>query len=191
MPTMEASLELAVADFLDAVASEDSAPGAGTVAALAAAAAAGLTAMAARSSLEWADAAGVTAQAETLRSRLTELAEANAEAYAEARASLREQGGSDFALGAALTRAAAVPLEIADVAACVAQLAAVVAEEAEVGLRPDAAAAALLADGAARAAAHLVCVNLGVTPTDDRVRRAQRIAADAAAASARAVATVA
>jgi formiminotetrahydrofolate cyclodeaminase len=73
----------------------------------------------------------------------------------------------------------------------VASLAAIVAERGEQALRADAVAGALLAHGAARAAATLVEVNLGTTSTDARVTRARDLAGTAAAAADRALATLA
>ena len=61
-----------------------------------------------------------------------------------------------------LERAAAVPLEIAALGADAAALAALAGERCDGAYRADAAAAAALAAGGARAAAHLVEVNLGV-----------------------------
>ena len=79
-----------------------------------------------------------------------------------------------------------IPLEIAEAAVDVASLAAVVAERGEQALRADAVAAALLAQGAARAAATLVEVNLGTTSADERVARARDLAGSATAAAQRA-----
>ena len=94
-------------------------------------------------------------------------------------------------LGPLLERAAQIPLEIAEAAVDVASLAAVVAERGEQALRADAVAAALLAQGAARAAATLVEVNLGTTSSDARVTRARDLAGSADAAAERALATLA
>ena len=186
-------LELSVRDLLDATASEEPTPGGGSLAAVTAACAAGLVAMAARNSPEWDRAGSASAQARTLRARLEELAPANDEAYERALAALRAPrklagGGGDEVLAESLERAAAVPLTIAEAAANVAELAAVVAEEGAPAVRPDAVAAAMLALGATRAAAHLVEINLGVLELDERRLRARRLAADAASASARTVA---
>jgi hypothetical protein len=63
-----------------------------------------------------------------------------------------------------------------------------VSEDCDPSLRADATAAAMLALGATRAAAHLVEINLGVLERDERLLRATRLAADAAAASARTLA---
>jgi len=186
-------LELTVRELLDAAASEAPTPGAGSGAALTGALAAALTEMAARASASWEPAGGVCAQAEVLRARLEELAPANDEAYEHALAALHlpaelDAGARNDVIGASLERAAAIPLAVTAAAANVADLAAFVAEEADPRLRPDAAAAALLALGAARAAAHLVEINLGVRELDERRLQAQRLAADAAAAAARSLA---
>ena len=72
-------------EFLEEVATAAPLPGAAYVAAVGVAMAAGLVAMTARLSIEhWPEAAAVAAQAETLRERVTPLAEMNAEAYASA-----------------------------------------------------------------------------------------------------------
>ena len=81
------------------------------------------------------------------------------------------------------------PLQIARVAADIAELAQEVASRADQRLRPDALAAAALASAVARACAELVAVNLTATEDDPRVREAhshaeaaQRAAATAFAA---------
>jgi formiminotetrahydrofolate cyclodeaminase len=83
--------------------------------------------------------------------------------------------GRDFNLGQALDRAADVPLAIAEAACDVAQLAAYVADHCEGDVRADAASAAALASGAARAAAHLVEVNLSMAEADVRVLNARKL----------------
>jgi formiminotetrahydrofolate cyclodeaminase len=191
-------LEHRLEDFLDEVASSDLLPGGGFVSAIAVAMAAGLVAMVARlSSPAWPEAKGALAQAEALRTRVTPLAELNAEAYASAVATLREGGGEsdpdrrDFSIAEALEKAAGVPLKIGEAASDVAALAALLVERGEPSLRADAAAAALLAQAGARAAATLVEVNLATTPSDERVTRARALAEAATAASERALAAVA
>ena len=77
-----------------------------------------------------------------------------------------------------------MPLEIAETAADTASLAALAAELGDGTYRSDAAAAAVLAAAGARAAAHLVAVNLTVQEGDVRLVRArasEQVAADAAA----------
>ena len=89
---------------------------------------------------------------------------------------MREPTGTpeqrDFALGVALLQAAEVPLRIAEAAADVAELAALAAAEGAPHLRPDATAAAALAEAATRAAAHLVEINLAIVPGDRHSERA-------------------
>jgi methenyltetrahydrofolate cyclohydrolase len=135
--------------------------------------------MVARSSGEaWDDANGISAQALTIRHRAAPLAAADAEAWEAASEALRAAAEGDGstegggALEAALDRAAAIPLEVAELGADVAALAGLVAENCDPRYRPDAAAAAALAAGAARAAAHLVEVNLAVHKEDQRRARA-------------------
>ncbi|MGH3133591.1 MAG: cyclodeaminase/cyclohydrolase family protein, partial [Gaiellaceae bacterium] len=72
-----------------------------------------------------------------------------------------------------LDRAAAVPLEIAELGADTAALAALAGELCDGAYRADVAAAAALAAGGARAAAHLVEVNLAVREGDKRLARAR------------------
>lgn len=172
-----------VDELLDAVAADSLTPASGTVAGLVAAMAAALTAMAARRSADvWAEAPGAVAQAEQLRRRAAPLAEATADAYAEAAVMLEEEAtGRDHELGRALSRAAEVPLRIAQLAADVAALAKDVADCGDPAVRADATAAALLAQAAARSAAHLVEINLGAGPEDLRVLSAQALAAAASA----------
>jgi methenyltetrahydrofolate cyclohydrolase len=195
VPSTGGYLERPLDDFLAEVASSELLPGGGFVAAIAVAMAAGLVTMVARLSREhWPEAKGAVAQAEALRSRVTPLAEQNAEAYAEAVAALRQKGDQserrDEAIAQALERAAEIPLQIGEAASDVSALAATVAERGEPSLRADAATAALLARAGAHAAATLVEVNLGTTTADQRVARARELAAAAAAASEQALAAV-
>jgi formiminotetrahydrofolate cyclodeaminase len=187
--------DLSVRSLLDEVASESPTPGGGALAALTAALAAGLVEMAARNSPEWELRGAAIAQARVLRERLSELAPLNDEVYEHALAALRlpdavDSGSKSDLIGSSLERAAAFPLAIAEAASNVAELAAVVSEDGSPVARADATAAAMLALGATRAAAHLVEINLGVREQDERLLRATRLAADAAAASARSLAVV-
>jgi methenyltetrahydrofolate cyclohydrolase len=178
-------LDLRLRDLLDQVAAPEPAPGGGSVLALVTAMAAGVLAMAARASGdEWPDARGIAAQAEALRARAAPLAQVDAETYERALAA-RDASAElaperrDWEIGRRFAEAAEPPLEIARVAADVAELAAEVAARADQRLRPDALAAAALASAAARAAAELVGVNLTATGEDLRVQEA-RIRAEAA-----------
>ena len=171
-----------LAALVASLASPDEAPASGSAAAAAAALAAALVTKVARAAGD----PGAAAQAELLAARLTGLAAEDADAYAEAVSALgRPAGGSDrsdFVLGRTLRHAADVPLRIAEAAADVASLAASLGAAVPPDRHADAAGAAMLAEGTARAAAHLVEVNLAARPGDELVRRA-RAAADGAAAA--------
>lgn len=167
-------VELDVEGLLDALGADEPAPASGSAAALVTAMAAELVAKAARRSREeWAEAAGAVAQAHALRLRAAPLADADAHAFRAALARLEQPGGQDHLLGAALAEAADIPLKIVQAAADIAALAREVAEHCDPVSRPDAVGAAHLAEGAARAAAHLVEVNLGATADDPRVAAAR------------------
>jgi formiminotetrahydrofolate cyclodeaminase len=151
--------------------------GGGPLAARVCASAAELLAAMARAAADaWPEGRGVAAQAESLRARVMPLAELSAEAYERALAA----GGDDYELGRAYAKAAEPPLRIAEAAADVSQLAAHIAEHGDPARRADAVSAALVASGCARAAAELVAVNLTVSASDERVRRAERLAEEAA-----------
>src|SRR5438309_1699269 len=155
----------------------ENAPGAGPLAAEVAASAAELLAKLARGSADsWPEAAAVAAQAQQLHDRAAPLGELASRAYEEALAA----AGGDHEVGRAYARAAEPPLRIAEAAADVAALAALVAGHCDPALRPDAVAAGLLAAGSARAAAELVAVNLTAGTDDARVRRADACAEEAA-----------
>ncbi len=179
--------------FLELIALEESTPGGGSVAAVAVAMAAALAEMAARFSKDWPEAPGVVAQAKALRERAAPLAQADAEAYEEYLAAIRlpkdlDSEVRDATIGRALSRAAEVPLAIAEAGADVAALGALAAEHGNPNLRGDAVTAALLGEAGARAAANLVAVNLGTTEQDERVRRARQAVVAAAEAAQRALA---
>jgi formiminotetrahydrofolate cyclodeaminase len=188
----EPLLDRPLARFLEDLADASPMPGGGSAAAVVAAMAAGLLAMAARASTDsWPEAAGVAAQAEALRDRVLPLAELNAAAYAEALELLETSRGPverdrrDYRLGSALSRAAALPLNIAEAAADVAELGVLVADRAEASRRADAVAAVLLADAAANVGAQLVQTNLATQPEDERVARATALVEATAAAAGR------
>jgi formiminotetrahydrofolate cyclodeaminase len=154
--------------------------------------AASLVSMVARSSAEaWDEAAGVSAQALAMADRSAPLAGLDATVWEAASEALSAAATGDDSpdLERALDRAAAIPLEIAEIAADVAALAALTAEHCEPAYRADVAAAAALAAGGARAAAHLVEVNLAVHGDDQRLARALA-SADVAADHARRVLAV-
>jgi formiminotetrahydrofolate cyclodeaminase len=122
------------------------------------------------------------AQASALAARLARLAVDDERALMAARAKLPSGDPAepderrDFALGRALDDAAAVPLAIAEACADVVDLAAALAPSVTTAFAGDVEGARLLAAGAARAAAHLVEINLGVAPGDPRLARAQAAA---------------
>jgi formiminotetrahydrofolate cyclodeaminase len=165
----ESFLDGSLKAFLDAVPARTPAPGGGAVAAVAAALAAGLTAMAARfAAEEWDRRAEIVGRAEELRARVEPLADADAEAYA---AFMAEPAG------AARDRIVAIPFEIVEIAAEVAELARLVAAEGNPRVRGDASAGADLAAAAAAMAARLVEIN---APDDRRAGLAAAAAARAA-----------
>ena len=161
--------------------------------------AAALVAMVARCSKEWDEAPGIAAQALALQARAAPLAHADAEAWEDALNALGRAGAGgsddgrprrDHELERKLERAAVVPLEIAALGADIAALAAVTSERCDGAYRADAAAAAALAAGGARAAAHLVEVNLGVQEGDERLAEARRSAQAADEAAERLLAAI-
>jgi formiminotetrahydrofolate cyclodeaminase len=181
-------LDQSLRAFIDELASEDPAPASGSVAALAVAMAAALIAKVAKASPSWKEAGAAVAQAERLRKRTAPLAQADADAYEEALAALHlpdrlEPQVRDMAIGQVLARAVEIPLVIAEAGADAASLAAIAAERGTLDRRGDAVAAAVLAESGAVAAAHLVAVNLVVTPDDERVQRARALAEVASAAA--------
>lgn len=186
--------EQTVEAFAASVAEETPAPGGGSVAAVVTGLAAALVAMTARISREdWEGASGAVAQAEALRARVAPLADEDADAYESVLAAMRmpkdvEPEVRNAVLGNALSRAAEVPLRIAEAAADVAELASLVAAEGKASLRGDAAAAAVLGEAAARIATNLVEINLATTQEDERLGRARELVTAASAAAKRAVA---
>jgi formiminotetrahydrofolate cyclodeaminase len=180
--------------FLDTLAGEGPAPAAGSASAIVVAMAAGLVAMVARASADyWAEAGGVVGQAEAFRARVAPLAQADSDAYLDALTALRrreemQERYRDQQLRAALDKAAEVPLKIVEAGSDLAGLAALLAANGNPEVRADAAAAAVLAEGGARAAAKLVQTNLGATDDDPRVRHARMLVELAAEASERALA---
>jgi formiminotetrahydrofolate cyclodeaminase len=180
-------LDLKLGDFLERLGTGK--PGSGSASALTVAFAAGLVVMVARHSADsWDESAGIAAQALALQARAAPLALADAHVWLEALEALEaaraDEATPNGGLVAKLDLSAAVPLEIAETAADTASLAALAAELGEGTYRSDAAAAAVLAAAGARAAAHLVAVNLTVQEGDVRLMRArasEQVAADAAA----------
>jgi formiminotetrahydrofolate cyclodeaminase len=178
-------------DLLDAVAAQQPAPGGGCSAAWAGAFGAGLVEMAASFTLARPRYAGVhhrmadvRREAKMLRRRLLELAEADAAVYEPVILALRmpeqhpERGAR---LEAAQSAAADVPLETAEAAARVAELAAETARVGNLHLKGDSVTAAMISEGASRGAARLVEINLAGRD-DERLARAAEAIRRAAAA---------
>jgi methenyltetrahydrofolate cyclohydrolase len=189
----EELVDATLGSFLERVASPDDPLGGGSAAAVVVGIAAALVGMAARASSEWNEAAGAIVQADELRSRSAPLAQADADAYADARETLRQRStlepeSRDETIRKALAVAAEVPLLIAATACDVTALAAHVAENGAGEIRGDAAAAAILAESAARAAANLVQINLATMPDDERLARARRFVSECGSHARRAVA---
>lgn len=117
---------------------------------------------------------------------------ADADAWESALAELRAAADGavaegDDALERTLEAAAEVPIRIADAAVDAALLAELAADRGEGTYRADAAVAALLAAAAARAASHLVEVNLGMRKDDPRLAEVRRSVDAASTAATRAL----
>ena len=169
---------LSLQGLLDAVGARTTAPGGGAVTGVVAALAGALAGMCARfSDGDQVDLAG---RADELRARAAALAQSDLAAYA---AYVRaRRAGRDDEVAAALDEAIRVPLEMAEVAAELAQLAGGLARSGNPNLRGDATAAVLLGAAAARAGAVLVCENLAGTVNDPRLARANALVASVSAA---------
>src|SRR5829696_2757907 len=181
-------LDLPLREFLDLVASDGSAPGGGSVAAVAVALAAGLAGMAARLSTgRLADAPELADRADASRLRVAPLARADAESYGRVLDASCLPGEPDpeirrERLRDALSGAADVPLAVAEVGSEVAGIAALLVERGNPNLEGDAMAAVLLADAGVRASAALAGINLSAAKVeDDRLERASKLVDSSAA----------
>ena len=128
--------------------------------------------------------ADVRREAKQLRRRLLELGESDAEAYAPVIEAMRmpeHHPQRTEKLETARSKAAKIPLETAEASARVAELAAETARTGNQHLTGDSITGALLAEGASRAAARLVEINLPGRddPRLDRAGEAVRRAAGA------------
>ena len=172
-------------DFLAQLAARTPTPGGGGAAAVTGAMAAGLVAMAARFSVaRLPGALELAEQADELRHRAAGLAEADAAAYTTVLDARRQDGD----LRKALYDATVVPLEIAEIGARVAQMAARVALAGNPNLRGDAVTAVLLAAASARSAACLVDINVTWGELEPGLsRRATQAVAEAADAAERVI----
>ena len=175
--------DLPLSRFLELLAGPDPAPSGGGAAALAVCLGAGLCAMAARLSagqLGAGEAADLTTNAERTVAAAASLIQADADSYRGVIAAQRQPADTDGEsrrrqIAAALSGAAAVPMEIVELAVPVARIAARLAAAGNPNLRGDAIASALLAEAGARAAAILVGINLAAAPDDGRPARAARL----------------
>jgi formiminotetrahydrofolate cyclodeaminase len=163
-----------VRTFLDELASPDPVPGGGSAAAVAGALAAGLVSMVCRLTVnrrrfEAATPllAGVLAQSEEIRQRLTELAQQDTEVYGTVMAAYRLPSGSDDERNArdvtrerALQQAALVPLEAAELCRRIVTLALAAGQSGNPRVVSDAGVAALLAAAALRSALLSVEINV-------------------------------
>jgi formiminotetrahydrofolate cyclodeaminase len=160
--------------FLEELAGSSATPGGGSAAALAGAMGAGLVSMVCRLTIgkkRFADVEdemrGVLQEAEALRARLAELAEADTRAFDRVMGAYRlpketqeEQAARQAAIQAALQGATQVPLETARACASVVRLAAQVIAEINPNALSDAGAAALLAEAGLKGAQLNVVINL-------------------------------
>jgi formiminotetrahydrofolate cyclodeaminase len=167
--------------FLGLVADRAPAPGGGAVAAVSLSLAAALVTMAAR----FTEPAGepdppVAVQAERLRLRAAALADIDAAAYgsviaAYARSPAVDDESRRDRIRRALQGATEIPLEMTEIGAQIAGLAAALVEHGNPNLRGDAHTALLLAQSSVRSAAALVGINVEAGRLDDDlVRRAER-----------------
>jgi formiminotetrahydrofolate cyclodeaminase len=174
-------LDLPLAGFLDRVAAATPAPGAGAVSATVVALAAGLTSMAAGLSRRRLDEAEQLAErAQQLRKQAEPLAQRDADAYGAvlaARALPPDDPDRKAAVRVALSGAADVPVDIADLGMAVLEIAVDVAARGNPALRGDALTGGLLAQAAVTAAAALVDLNLDDPRDPRRVHVAELVGA--------------
>lgn len=183
-------LELSLGRFLGLVSSVEPTPAGGSVAAMTVALAAGLCVKAGRlSTTQMSDTLDIVAEGERLRDRAASLCQADAQAYRLVAREMRSARESDpperrRVVASALSRASDVPVEIIEVAAGVAALAARIAEGGNPNLLGDVVTAALLSESSARSAAALVQINLEGAHDDGRPSKVaallEKIAQDAA-----------
>ena len=157
------------------------APGGGAAAALGVALAASLCVMTARlSGRQLPEAAELAAEAERLAGLVAPLAQADADAYRSVIAALHQPAEPDGdqrsrRLAAALSDAADVPMQVADVGVQVVVLAARLATHGNPNLHGDAVTAALLAEAGTRSACALVRINLSGAESDERLARVESL----------------
>jgi formiminotetrahydrofolate cyclodeaminase len=171
-----------VEELLKAVGSAQRTPAAGSAATATAALATALVAKAARRSKQvWPEAGGAIAQAAALDARLRETATALEVSYDTAIEAL--EAGDQDQIAVCVPRAAQDSLELARIAADVAELAVDTGHRCDQAHHADMAVAAMLAEAATRAGAHLVAVNLLSREDDDRSSEARLLVGRAQAAA--------
>ncbi len=184
----ERFVDKTVVRFLDELASKAPVPGGGSVSALTGALAAGLVTMVCDLTLgkkAYAEVeeqiAAIRVQAEALRAKLQDLLQGDVEAYGALSAAYKlpretdeEQADRYAALQTATMHATEVPLQIAEAAAQVLDLAALVAESGSKIAVSDAGIAALLGEVAVHSALMNVKINLPTLDDEDFVRAVRR-----------------
>lgn len=165
--------ELSLHGLLDAVSARTTAPGGGVVVGVVAALAGALVGMCAR--FTEGDQAILAGRADGLRARAASLAQSDPAVYADY-VRVRRSGRDDD-VAAALDETIRIPLEMAEVAAELAELALGLARSGNRNLRGDASAAVMMGAASARAGAVLVCDNLAGAGHDPRLARAAAIVA--------------
>ena len=182
-------LGLPIGQFLDLLSDTRPDPGGGSVAALAVTLAAGLCVMTAGlSARHLPQAQQLAGQARQLRDLAAPLPQADADAYGAVLTAIRT--GEESAIQAALSDACAVPMQVAEIGAGAAAIAAEIAAGGNPAVRGDAITAAQLAAAAARSAAALVRINLAGAAGDSRPAHAGQLAAEATRLATTADATV-
>jgi glutamate formiminotransferase/formiminotetrahydrofolate cyclodeaminase len=162
--------EESLASFLDGVAEATPAPGGGTSAACTAALAGALVEMAARLAGD----SDAGSRLRGLRAQALELAERELSSYAPVLEAMRVPGADRSArVEEALLEASRSPLEIAELAAEVAELGLAVARASSRSVRGDALTGVLLAEAACASSAALVEINLERQPSAPALQEAR------------------
>jgi formiminotetrahydrofolate cyclodeaminase len=171
-----------VDDLLKTIASDQRTPAAGSAATATAALATALVTKAARRSRQvWPEAGGAIAQAAALDARLRETGVALEASYETAIEAL--EAGDQDRIAVSVPRAAEDSLELARIAADVAELAVDTGHRCDQAHHADMTVAAILAEAATRAGAHLVAVNLLSREGDVHSSEARLLVGRAQAAS--------
>lgn len=160
---------LTLGELLDDLGARTPAPGGGAAAGLVLAMAAGLCGMAARfSGAELPEADRIAVRADEIRARAVELAESDAAAFAGVLAARRlSPSERSDAVSLAMADAVAIPLEVAEEASELADLAGKVASGGNRNLLGDALAAVVLAEAAGTVAARLAEINIAGSGGED------------------------